>query len=85
MKFKMTVFKDHGDETVLSDPDKAFDGIDRVHSNKKPPPENYARVIDHFYRQTHVVTEKVTLLFTGGRGGGSDHELPDPPSTQVGR
>ena len=49
MKFKMTVFKDHGDETVLSDPDKEFDSIDRAHPNKKPPPENYARVIDHFY------------------------------------
>ena len=44
MKFKLTVFKDHGDENALSDPDKEFDSIDRTESYEKTPSENYARV-----------------------------------------
>ena len=44
MKFKMKVFKDHGDEIALSDPDKEFDSIDRAEPPKKTPSENYARV-----------------------------------------
>ena len=44
MKFKMKMFKDHGDENVLSDPDKEFDSIDRAEPNIKTSPENYVRV-----------------------------------------
>ena len=44
MKFRINVFKKHGDENVLSDPDKEFDSIDRAQSNEKTQLQDYAKV-----------------------------------------